>query len=115
MDDKKPSNLAQIPNQRKYESAPKKEDLEKAAAEFEKLKTKLDDFRKKVVKKYKFTVAIGVLPGNACPLFEEDEALPKEIIDSKPIHLIMIIPEEEFKNIPKIKPEVVKLAKESKS
>ena len=114
MDDKKPSNLAQIPNQRKYESAPKKEDLEKAAAEFEKLKTKLDDFRKKVVKKYKFTVAIGVLPGNACPLFEEDEALPKEIIDSKPIHLIMIIPEEEFKNIPKIKPEVVKLAKESK-
>jgi len=121
MEEKKPSNLAQIPNQRKYESAPNmipgapsKEEIEKAQHQFEKLKNKLDDFRKKVVKKYKFTMALCLLPANACPLFEEDEALPKEITDTKPIHLAMIIPEDEFKNIPKIKPEILKLLKETK-
>jgi predicted nucleotidyltransferase len=58
---------------------------------------------------------LSILPVQANILFEEDEALPKEVIDSKPIYLMMIIPEEEYKNIPtKIKPEIVKLAKESK-
>ena len=130
MEDKKPSNLAQIPNQKKYESMqnlpgapgvagmqsgmPTKEEIEKAQAQFEKLKSKLDDFKKKVIKKYKFTMALCLLPANACPLFEEDEAMPKEVTDTKPIHLMMIIPEEEFKNIPKIKPEILKLIKETK-
>src|SRR3989344_5553464 len=112
MSEKKPSNLAAIPNQRNYE----KQQItpEQAAAEFEKIKTKLDGFKKAVLKKYKFTVALALLPGQSYPLFEEDEALPKEIIDMKPLHLIMIIPEEEFKNLNKIKAEVIKLAKETK-
>ena len=114
MEEKKPSNLGNISSQRKYESTLSKVDLEKAAAEFEKLKSKLDDFKKKVIKKYKFTMALAILPANAFALFEEDEALPKEVIDSKPIHVMMVIPEDEFKNMPKIKPEIVKLAKETK-
>src|SRR3989338_6858679 len=114
MEEKKPSNLGNISSQRKYESTLSKVDLEKAAAEFEKLKSKLDDFKKKVIKKYKFTMALAILPANAFALFEEDEALPKEVIDSKPIHVMMVITEDEFKNMPKIKPEIVKLAKETK-
>jgi predicted nucleotidyltransferase len=132
MEEKKPSNLANVSTAKKYEpitnipgvpmtpmtpmnpGAPSKADIEKAQAEFEKLKAKLDDLRKKVVKKYKFTMAMAILPGNACPLFEDDEGLPKEVVESKPIHMVMIVPEEEFKNIPKIKPEVLKLIKETK-
>ncbi len=86
----------------------------KQEIDFNKLKTKLNDFQKKVVKKFPFTKAIGILPYNSYPIFEEDESIPKEETEKKPLHLIMIIPEEEYKNLNKIKTEVVKLAKETK-
>lgn len=114
MEDKKPSNLGGQMNSspKKYE---KQADVQnnQAAINFEKIKTKMDSFKKSVVKKYPFTVALSLLPGNSFVLFEEDEQVPKEIVESKPLHLMMIIPEEEFKNIPKIKPEIIKMAKES--
>src|SRR3989344_2260 len=56
-----------------------------------------------------------VPPGQAFKLFEEDEGLLPEEVARKPLHLIMLVPEDEFKNIAKkIKPEVLKLVKESK-
>ena len=82
--------------------------------DFNALKVVLETFKKAAVKKYPFTIALCLIPGQAAPLFEEDEALPKEVVDSKPMHVVMIIPEEQYKNIPKIKPEVVKLLKETK-
>lgn len=85
-----------------------------AVQDFNVLKTHLESFKKTVVKKYSFTLAMSLLPGQAAPIFEEDEALPKEVIDSKPLHIVMIIPEEQYKNIPKIKPEIIKIVKESK-
>ena len=84
-------------------------------AKDEKLKEELEEFRKKVVKKFPFTSFLSVLPAQAFKLFEEDEGLLPEEIAKKPIHLIMLVPEDEFKNIPKkIKPEVLKFAKETK-
>jgi len=117
MSEKAPKNLANDLNSaRKYEANPKAQEaqVQQAMQEFEKIKSKLETFRKAVVKKYNFTIALGLIPGNASVLFEEDEALPKEVIDSKPLHLMMIVPEEEYKNIPKIKPEVLKLLKDTK-
>ena len=88
-----------------------KDVLEKA----EKVKSDLEDFKKKIVKKFPFVHALCVLPAQAFKLFEEDEGLVPEEIAKKPLHLLMLIPESEFKNIQKkIKPEVVKLAKETK-
>lgn len=81
---------------------------------YDQLKEKLESFKKAIVKKYSFTMALSLLPMPAYPIFEEDEAVPKEVIDSKPIYTVMIIPEEQYKNIAKIKAEVVKLVKESK-
>lgn len=78
------------------------------------LKTELEGFKKEVVKKYPFTMALLVLPGQAFPLIEEDEMLSKEAIATKPIHLMVIIPEEHFKNIAKIKAELVNIAKKTK-
>lgn len=110
MDEKKPNNLGgQINSQRKYEKAPL--NPEQVAAEFEKTKTKLDGFKKEILKKYKFTMALCLLPAGSYPIFEEDEQMPKEITDGKPMHMMMIIPEEQYKNIPKIKPEIIKLTK----
>src|SRR3989344_7294557 len=85
------------------------------ATKNDKLKEELEDFKKKLVKKFPFTTFLSVLPAQSSKLFEEDEGLLPEEIAKKPIHMIMLIPEDEFKNIPKkIKPEVLRLAKETK-
>src|SRR3989338_6585628 len=88
---------------------------EELVAKNDKLKVELEDFKKKIVKKFPFTTFLSVLPAQAFKLFEEDEGLLPEEIARKPLHLIMLIPEDEFKNIAKkIKPEVLRLVKDSK-
>ena len=83
-------------------------------ADFNAIKLSLENLRKVITKKYPFTMAISLIPGQASPLFEEDEQLPKEVVDTKPLHIMVIIPEEQYKEIPKIKPEIVKMVKETK-
>lgn len=121
MDEKRPKNLVEKGNtsDKKYEERPKTQGLTpeqqaKQVAEFEKIKSKLEAFKKAVVKKYPFAIAIGLLPMNSFRLLEEDEGLPKEVIDSKPLHIIMLIPEDNYKELSKIKSEVVRIAKETK-
>jgi predicted nucleotidyltransferase len=112
--EKKPENLADnLAGSVKYQPNPMNQTSQPQEKEVNKLKTKLEVFKKKILKKFPFTKVIGILPPNAAPLFEEDEGLPKEVIDTKPTHLIMIIPEDEYKNLAKIKPEVVNYVKES--
>lgn len=112
----KNSNEANSP--KKYEAnpaamAPQDPKVKEAMEQFEKVKAKLEVFKKAAVKKYAFTVAIGLLPANAYQMFEEDEGLAKEVIDTKPLHLLYVVPEDEYKNIPKIKPELIKLIKDT--
>ena len=81
----------------------------------DKLKEELEDFKKKLIKKFPFVHFLSILPAQSFKLFEEDEGLLPEEIAKKPLHLMMLIPEDEFKNIAKkIKPEVLKLIVESK-
>lgn len=95
-----------VPSAQGNASAPK--------LDLEALKGKLDVFRKDVLKKYKSTLALVLLPPQASMLIEEDELLPKEVSESKPLHVVMLVPEEDFKHIPKIKPEIIALAKLTK-
>lgn len=113
MTDKKPESLADnLANSRKYQGNPLSPGGQQPI-DYNKLKTKLDPFKKKLLKKFPFTKALGILPANAAPLFEEDEAIPKEEVERKLTHVIMLIPEEEYKNLAKIKPEIINLVKES--
>ncbi len=81
----------------------------------DKVKSDLEDFKKKVMKKFPFVNVLSVLPAQSFKMFEEEEGLLPEEVEKKPLHLLMLIPEDEFKNIQKkIKPEVVKIAKDSK-
>jgi predicted nucleotidyltransferase len=79
----------------------------------EKIKEQFESFKKTITKKYPFTVALSIVPPQAIGLFEEDEALSKEVVDAQPLMVLMVIPEEEYKNVPKINPEVIKLLKET--
>jgi len=76
--------------------------------EMEKTRKELDDFKKKIIKKYPFTLAIGILPPQASQKIEEEESVPEEDCKKKPIHVVVLIPEEKFKEINKIKSELVK-------
>jgi uncharacterized protein (UPF0332 family)/predicted nucleotidyltransferase len=73
--------------------------------EMEKVKKELDKLKSFIVKKYPFTQALGILPPMSIKLFVEEEEAPKET--EKHVHLYMIIPEEKFKEIPKIRKEIV--------
>lgn len=118
MDEKKPASLSgQISSPVKYDpKGPQNGILSAEAIEkMEKTKTKLDEFKKKVIKKFPFTLSLSIIPAQMSKIFEEDEGLMKEEIERKPLHLMMVIPEEKFKEIPKkIKPEVLKIIKECK-
>ncbi len=109
----KPVNLMTGQNSPKAMPGMSQQKEMQQAIDFDKIKAKLENFKKAVVKKYDFTIAISILPAQAAPLIEEDEAIVKEIADTKPLYFLMIIPEEEYKNIPKIKHEVLKLVKET--
>ena len=105
-------NTQQMP---KYQSTPASSQNNTASAiDFDKIKTKLETFKKSLIKKYGFTMALSILPGPAAPLIEEDESIAKEIADTRPLYMLMIIPEEHYKDIPKIKPEIIKLVRETK-
>lgn len=116
MDSKKPNNLVSQANntpEKPYAQATNSQAPPAQAIDFDKIKTKLDEFKKKIIKKYAFTKGISILPGAAAKIIEEDEGIPKEIADTKPLYVLILIPEDHYKDIPKIKPEVIKLSKET--
>jgi len=82
------------------------ENASKMQKEMEKTRKEIDKLKNFIVKKYSFTQAIGILPPQSIKLFIEEEEAPKET--EKHVHLYMIVPEDKFKEIPKIKQEIVK-------
>jgi uncharacterized protein (UPF0332 family)/predicted nucleotidyltransferase len=103
-------NTKDIPGmnlEKKYSTEkPVIESNEKLQKEFDKTKKQLDKLKNWIVKKYPFTKGIGILPPQSIPLFIDEEEVPKET--EKYLHLYMIVPEEKFKEIAKIKPEILK-------
>jgi len=78
-----------------------------AKQEVEKTKKELEDFKKAVLKKYNFTMAIGILPPQASEKIEEEEQVPEEEAKKKPMHILVLIPEDNFKDLVKIKNDLI--------
>ncbi len=74
--------------------------------EMDKTKKELEKLKGAILKKYPFTMALGILPQQAVQFFVEEEEIPKEA--EKYIQLLWIVPEDQFKEIPKLKAEIVK-------
>ena len=88
------------------------EGTEKLQKEMEKTKKEFDKIKALVVKKYPFIQAISILAPQAAKLFIEDElgeGVPQEELQKllKKNHIYIIVPEEKFKEIPKIKKELI--------
>jgi|SaaInlV_200m_DNA_2_1039689.scaffolds.fasta_scaffold01429_11 uncharacterized protein (UPF0332 family)/predicted nucleotidyltransferase len=79
--------------------AKNKKDVDKTKKELDKLKTF-------IVKKYPYIKSISILPPQGMKAFIDEEEVPKET--EKFMQLYIVVPEEKFKQIPKIKSEIVK-------
>jgi len=99
-------NYSKNPNVSNVNTGEMQKELDKTKKELEKLK----NF---IVKKFPFTEAIGILPPQLMKVFIEEEEIPKET--EKHVQLYMVVPEDKFKEIPKIKQEIVKQIDSSKS
>src|SRR3989344_9371597 len=105
-----------IPKTKDMQGMPKMPEItDEQRKEMEKTKQKLEEFKKQLIKKYPYILAIGILPPQAAESFEEEEDVPEAERKQKPMHLIIIVPEEKIKEIPKIKLELIKQVKDMKS
>ncbi len=111
-----PKNLNEQLNDIKY--IPKNGDMpelsETVKKEIEKQKKELDKLKTWVTKKYPFTISISILPPQSVKRIEEEEQIPEAEKNEKRTHIAIIIPEEEFKNIEKIKKEIIEQNKNVK-
>jgi len=79
--------------------------------EMEKIRKDVDKFTKELSKKFKYLEAVGVVPGQAAQKIEEEYEVPEEDCKRKLIHVLTIIPEDNFKEIGKIRLEAIKIAR----
>jgi len=87
---------------------------EEVKKEMEETRKKLDSFKKEILKKYPSTLALGIIPPQAAEKFDEENGLTEEERKAKPMHILMVIPEENFKEIGKIKTELLKEIRDMK-
>ena len=111
-----PKDLNQQLNEKKY--IPKDGDMpelsESVKKEMEKQKAEMDKVKNWILKKYKFTLGIGLLPPQSIPGIEKEEPIPESERKDKRVHIVVMVPEEQFKNIPKIKKELLEYSKDIK-
>jgi predicted nucleotidyltransferase len=97
------SKLGNLPIQNPLESEMQKK--------MDEIKNNLEKFKKEATKQFKFIEAIGLIPQQANKKIEEEYEISEEDSKRELIHVLTIIPEEKFKEIQKIKLELIKIAK----
>ncbi len=85
-----------------------------ARKEIEKIKDKLEGFKKQITKKFPSILAVGLIPPQASKIVEEEEEIAEKETKEKLIHVILILPDEKAKEAQKIKAEAISLVKEIK-
>ncbi len=80
--------------------------------EMDKIKKDVEKYTKELSKKFKYIEAVGVVPAQASKKVEEEFEIPVEECEKKLIHILTIIPEDNFKEIGKVRLEAIRIAKE---
>jgi predicted nucleotidyltransferase/uncharacterized protein (UPF0332 family) len=80
--------------------------------QMEKTQKEIDNFKKDLVKKFKYIEAIGIIPAQAAKKIEEEYEVPEEDAKKGLIHVLAVIPEGNFKEIGKVRLEAIKLSQE---
>ena len=82
--------------------------------EMQKIRERLESLKKFILSKYKFVQAIGIIPPQASDIFDEENELNDEEKKSKPMHLVIVLPDDKEKEFNQIKVEILKKIKEDK-
>ncbi|MFH1358562.1 MAG: nucleotidyltransferase domain-containing protein [archaeon] len=96
-----PSNVPNVPSS-------------KDEKEMQKVREKLDGLKKWICKTFKDVAAIGIIPPQAADMFDDENELTEEERKGKPMHLLVIFPDDQEKEYNKIKVEILKKIKEEK-
>jgi predicted nucleotidyltransferase len=78
----------------------------------EKTQKEIEKFRTKFLEKLKTTQAIGIVPQQAAKKIEEEYEISEEDSKRGLIHILVIIPESQYKKIGQIKIQAIQIAKE---
>ncbi len=84
------------------------EDVQK---KMDKTKKEVDKFKDELVKEFKYIQAIGIVPAQASDKIEEEYEIAEEDRKKKLMHLLVIIPEDRFKEIGKVRLKAIELCK----
>jgi len=98
-------NMPNLPVSKEIEQALKQKEADK-------IKKDIETFADKVKKKYKLIDAIGIAPVQASKIIEDEYAISEAESKRELIHLLVVIPESKFKELQKIKAELIKIASE---
>ena len=71
----------------------------------------IEKFKTEFLKKYKSAEAMGIVPAQAAEKIEEEYEISEEDAKRKLIHLVVFIPEKQFKNIAQIRLDAISTAK----
>ncbi len=115
MDESQKKAAEFLKNVKGMDQKDKNHEKERAAMmkQMEELNSKLEPFKKDVLKKFPAITSISVIPPEASNLFEED-AMKEEKDKDKLFHVYVTIPDEKAKEYPKIKAALIKASKNIK-
>lgn len=86
--------------------------------QMDKTKDNIEKFKKDITKEFKYIEAVGIIPAQAAPKIEEEFEVPSEetvngkVVKKNFMHILVVIPEDKFKEIQKVKLECIKKAKD---
>ncbi len=105
---------------RKYQSPElRKVDVPQAPSpaetkEMQEIRKKLDGLKKYINKKHKEVSAIGIIPPQAADMFDDENELTEEERKEKPMHLVVVMPNDQEKKFNEVKLDILKKIKEDK-
>jgi len=79
--------------------------------QIEKTQKEIEKFKTEILKKHKSVDAVGIMPSQATKKIEEEYEISENDSKRKLIHIVVIIPEKQFKNIKQIKIDTISIAK----
>lgn len=91
---------------------PSHNELDEKSKEMNKIKEDIDRLKKELTTSYKFIECIGIVPAQASKKIEEEYEVSTEDSKRELIHTLVVIPEDKFKDIQKIKVDCIKKAKD---
>jgi uncharacterized protein (UPF0332 family)/predicted nucleotidyltransferase len=81
--------------------------------EMQKIREKMDEFKKSILDKYKFVNAIGIIPPQAADMFDDENELNEAERKEKPMHIVVVLADDKEKEFNQVKNEILKMIKES--